>query len=167
MDPIAGLLDGPRARRAFLLRCTLDPPWALHIRDEAPLSLVAMLRGRACFAFDGGEPLARPRRRASCGPDHYLFADDPATPPRRFPRSALHHPDGRRSRRCAVRQRWQRAGRCHRDPDRHLQRRGRGQPRLLDALPPRLVLRRDEWETLPLGLLAAEMLRDEVGQTPS
>src|SRR5690348_18111787 len=38
MDPIAGLLDGPRARRAFLLRCTLDPPWALHIRDEAPLS---------------------------------------------------------------------------------------------------------------------------------
>ena len=44
MDPIAGLLDGPRARRAFLLRCTLDPPWALHIRDEAPLSLVAMRR---------------------------------------------------------------------------------------------------------------------------
>jgi hypothetical protein len=53
MDPIAGLLDGPRARRAFLLRCTLDPPWALHIRDEAPLSLVAMLRGRACFVLDG------------------------------------------------------------------------------------------------------------------
>src|SRR6476646_5522431 len=56
MDAIAGLLDGPRARRAFLLRCTMDPPWALHIRDEAPLSLVAMLRGRACFAFDGAEP---------------------------------------------------------------------------------------------------------------
>jgi AraC-like DNA-binding protein len=90
MDPIAGLLDGPRARRAFLLRCTLDPPWALHIRDEAPLSLVAMLRGRACFVLYGR--------------------------------------------------------------------------RLLDALPPRLVLRRDEWETPALGLLAAEMLRDEVGQ---
>ena len=56
MDAIAGLLDGPRARRAFLLRCTLDPPWALHIRDEAPLSLVAMLRGRACFVLDGHEP---------------------------------------------------------------------------------------------------------------
>ena len=36
MDAIVGLLDGPRARRAFLLRCTMDPPWALHIRDEAP-----------------------------------------------------------------------------------------------------------------------------------
>ena len=56
MDPIAGLLDGPRARRAFLLRCTMDPPWALHIRDEAPLTLVAVLRGGACFVVDGGEP---------------------------------------------------------------------------------------------------------------
>src|SRR4029078_8689249 len=36
--------------------------------------------------------------------------------------------------------------------------------RLLDALPPRLVLRRDEWQTPVLGLLAAEMLRDDVGQ---
>src|ERR1700759_5809247 len=36
--------------------------------------------------------------------------------------------------------------------------------RLLDALPPRLVLLRNEWETPALGLLAAEMLRDEIGQ---
>ena len=36
--------------------------------------------------------------------------------------------------------------------------------RLLDALPSRLVLRRDEWQTPVLGLLAAEMPRDEVGQ---
>jgi AraC-like DNA-binding protein len=36
--------------------------------------------------------------------------------------------------------------------------------RLLDALPPRLVLRRDDWHTPVLGLLAAEMLRDDVGQ---
>ena len=81
MDPIAGLLDGPRARRAFLLRCTLDPPWALHIRDEAPLSLVAMLRGRACFVLDGREPewLDRGDVAILLGPDHYLFADDPAT----------------------------------------------------------------------------------------
>jgi hypothetical protein len=33
MDVIAGLLDGPRARRAFLLRCTMDPPWALRVED--------------------------------------------------------------------------------------------------------------------------------------
>src|SRR5881275_853122 len=52
MDAIAGLLDGPRARRAFLLRCTMDPPWALRVQDEAPLSLVAMLRGSAWFVPD-------------------------------------------------------------------------------------------------------------------
>jgi AraC-like DNA-binding protein len=92
MDPIAGLLDGPRARRAFLLRCTLDPPWALHIRDEAPLSVVAMLRGRACFVLGGREPewLDRGDVAILLGPDHYLFADDPATPPQ-----AIIHPDQR------------------------------------------------------------------------
>ena len=92
MDPIAGLLDGPRARRAFLLRCTMDPPWALHIRDEAPLSLVAMLRGRACFVLDRREPewLDRGDVAILLGPDHYLFADDPATPPQ-----AIIHPDQR------------------------------------------------------------------------
>ena len=96
MDAIAGLLDGPRARRAFLLRCTMDPPWALHIRDEAPLTLVAVLRGRACFVVDGGEPcrLGRGDVAILLGPDHYLFADDPSTPPQAIihPGPALHHP---------------------------------------------------------------------------
>ena len=122
MDPIAGLLDGPRARRAFLLRCTLDPPWALHIRDEAPLSLVAMLRGRACFVLDGREPewLDRGDVAILLGPDHYLFADDPATAAAgdHPPRSALHHagragdPADALVRHAPL---GQRAGRCHRD----------------------------------------------------
>jgi len=45
MDAIAGLLDGPRAREAFLLRASMDPPWSLRIVDEAPLTIVAMVRG--------------------------------------------------------------------------------------------------------------------------
>jgi AraC-like DNA-binding protein len=36
--------------------------------------------------------------------------------------------------------------------------------RLLDALPPQLVLCSDEWQTPILGLLASEMLRDDMGQ---
>ncbi len=171
MDPIAGLLDGPRARRAFLLRCTLDPPWALHIRDEAPLTLVAVLRGRACFVVDDGEPchLGPGDVAILLGPDHYLFADDPATPPQ-----AIIHPDQRcttpdgqeipQMRSFGIR-RWGNA------PDGATEiltgtynAEGEVSRRLLDALPPRLVLRRDEWETPALGLLAAEMLRDEVGQ---
>src|SRR6478672_2906882 len=171
MDPIAGLLDGPRARRAFLLRCTLDPPWALHIRDEAPLSLVAMLRGRACFVLDGHEPewLDQGDVAILLGPDHYLFADDPATAPQ-----AIIHPDQRcttpdgqeipQMRSFGIR-RWGNA------PDGATEiltgtynAEGEVSRRLLDALPSRLVLRRDEWQTPVLGLLAAEMLRDDVGQ---
>lgn len=171
MDAIAGLLDGPRARRAFLLRCTMDPPWALHIRDEAPLTLVAVLRGQACFVVDGGEPCRLDRGDVAIllGPDHYLFADDPATPPQ-----AIIHPDQRcttpdgqeipQMRIFGVR-RWGNAddgatevltGTYNAE--------GEVSRRLLDALPPRLVLRRDEWQTPVLGLLATEMLRDEVGQ---
>jgi AraC-like DNA-binding protein len=58
VDAIAGLLDGPRARRAFLLRCTLEPPWALRIEDKAPLSPVAMLCGSGWFLPDRAEPVS-------------------------------------------------------------------------------------------------------------
>ena len=170
MDAIAGLLDGPRARRAFLLRCTMDPPWALHVRDEAPLSLVAMLRGSACFVIDGNEPVWLDRGDVAIllGPDHYLFADDPSTP------QAIIHPDQRcttpdgrdipQMRSFGVR-RWGNT------PDGATEIltgtynfEGEVSRRLLDALPPKLVLRSGEWQTPVLPLLAAEMLRDEAGQ---
>ena len=172
MDPIAGLLDGPRARRAFLLRCTMDPPWALHIRDEAPLSLVAMLRGSACFVVDGGGELCRLGRgdvAILLGPDHYMFADDPATPPQAIihPGQRCTTPDGqeiKQMRSFGVR-RWGNAA----DGTTEVltgtyNAEGEVSRRLLDALPPRLVLRRDDWQTPVLGLLAAEMLRDDLGQ---
>jgi AraC-like DNA-binding protein len=171
MDPIAGLLDGPRARRAFLLRCTMDPPWALHIRDEAPLSLVAVLRGHACFVVDDGEPchLGRGDVAILLGPDHYLFADEPSTPPQ-----AIIHPDQRcttpdgqeipQMRSFGVRRWGNAADGATEVLTGTYNAEGEVSRRLLDALPPRLVLRRDEWQTPVLGLLAAEMLRDDVGQ---
>jgi len=171
MDPIAGLLDGPRARRAFLLRCTMDPPWALHIRDEAPLSLVAVLRGHACFVVDDGEPchLGRGDVAILLGPDHYLFADEPSTPPQ-----AIIHPDQRCTtpdgqeippmRSFGVRRWGNAADGATEVLTGTYNAEGEVSRRLLDALPPRLVLRRDEWQTPVLGLLAAEMLRDDVGQ---
>ena len=171
MDAIAGLLDGPRARRAFLLRCTMDPPWALHVRDEAPLSLVAMLRGSACFVIDGNEPIWLDRDDVAIllGPDHYLFADDPSTPPQAIihPDQRCTTPDGRdipQMRSFGVR-RWGNT------PDGATEIltgtynfEGEVSRRLLDALPPKLVLRSGEWQTPVLPLLAAEMLRDEAGQ---
>src|SRR4051794_22953995 len=83
MDAIAGLLDGPRAREAFLLRSTLDPPFALRVQDRAPLTVLAMVRGDAWLLPDGGEPVALRAGDVAVlrGPDAYTVADDPATPP--------------------------------------------------------------------------------------
>src|SRR5918999_171462 len=83
MDSVAGLLDGPRARDAFLLRVIMDPPWSIRIRDEAPLTLVAIVRGDAYAIPDRGDMVRlRPGAVAIMrGPDHYTLADDPATEP--------------------------------------------------------------------------------------
>ena len=92
VDALAALLDGPRAREAFLLRAVMDPPWSVRIQDEAPLSLVAVVRGEAWVVPD-----ARPASRMVAGdvalmrgPDPYTFGDDPATPPH-----VVIHPDQR------------------------------------------------------------------------
>ena len=87
MDAVAGLLDGPRARGAFLLRSSLDPPWALRIEDRAPLTVVAILRGHACVVPEGGEMMRLEAGDVAVarGPEPYLVADDPddADPGRR------------------------------------------------------------------------------------
>src|SRR3954471_1969282 len=99
MDAVAGLLDGPRARGAFLLRSTMDPPWSLRIEDEAPLTLVALVRGSACIVPDGGEPtwLRAGDVAITRGPDPYLVADHPDTPPQAviIPGGECRTPDGR------------------------------------------------------------------------
>lgn len=82
MDAYTGLLDGPRARGAFLLRWIMNPPWSVRVQDRAPLTLVAMTRGGAWVVPDQGD--ARPLRGGDVaimrGPDPYTIADDPATP---------------------------------------------------------------------------------------
>ena len=50
---MSALLDGPRARGAFVVRCLLQPPWAIHVRDQAPLSVVAVARGEAWITQHG------------------------------------------------------------------------------------------------------------------
>ena len=55
MDALAALLDGPRAREAFLLRMVMSPPWSVRVQDEAPLSVVAVVRGEAWVFPDVGE----------------------------------------------------------------------------------------------------------------
>jgi AraC-like DNA-binding protein len=82
VDAVSSLLDGPRARRAFLLRSLLTPPWAIEIRDEAPLSVIAMVRGQAWIIPDTGGPLLLTDGSVAVvqGPDHYRVADTVDTP---------------------------------------------------------------------------------------
>lgn len=75
------LLEGPRARGAFLLRCLLDAPWSLRIEDEAALALVFVVRGGAWLVTDDHQ---RHELRAGDlaivrGPEHYTVCDDPAS----------------------------------------------------------------------------------------
>lgn len=81
MDALAGLLDGPRARDAFVLKAVFTPPWSIRIEDEAPLSVVVVLRGTAIFTRSaeavtlGAGDIALVR-----GPDPYFLADSSDTP---------------------------------------------------------------------------------------
>jgi AraC-like DNA-binding protein len=98
VDPLAGLLAGPRARGAFVLRSELSPPWALEVADGAPLTVVALVTGNAWLTPLGAPPqLIGPGDVAVVrGPAPYVMADDPATPPQAVvgPGQTCTAPDG-------------------------------------------------------------------------
>lgn len=81
-ETLSGLMSGPRARGAFLLRSVLDPPWCMRIEDEAPLTLVSMIRGQAYITTaDGAVHQLIPGEVAILrGPDPYQIGDSPGTP---------------------------------------------------------------------------------------
>jgi len=171
MDPLADLLDGPRARNAFLLRSVLDPPWALRIQDEAPLTLVTVVSGAAYIVLAERDPVrVTPGDVAILrGPDPYTVADDPATVPQ-----VIIHPG----------QRCETVDGAPLDQAMDLGVRTWGNSaegetvmltgtyefageisrRLLRALPTLLVLEADQSDPTLTGLLAAEITKDEPGQ---
>ena len=171
MDALTGLLDGPRARGAFMLRAMMDPPWSVRVQDEAPLSLVAVVQGEACVRYDGDAPtwLHAGDIAVMRGADPYTFADDPATMPQAIihPGERCATPDGRElaeEMRLGVRS-W---GNSSNGTTVMLigtyQLGGEVSGRLLAALPPLVVLTRDEWRSPLVPLLAEEIVKDEPGQ---
>jgi AraC-like DNA-binding protein len=171
VDAIVGLLDGPRARGAFVLRSILDPPWSLRVQDRAPLCLVAVVRGDAWVRPDGADPVRmRPGDIAIVrGPEPYTVADGPDTPPQ-----LVIHP----GQRCTTID----GEELHQAMDLGVrtwgtsldgasmmlvgayQMDGEVGRRLLAALPALLVLGGDSWRSPLLPLLAEEIARDEPGQ---
>jgi AraC-like DNA-binding protein len=171
MDVLAGFLNGPRARGAFLLRSVMDPPWSLRIRDEAPLTIAAVVRGDAWVSYDDDEPAVLGPGDVALlrGPDHYTVADSPDTPPQ-----VIIHPgqvcttvDGvsvAESMSQGVRTWGNAAGGSTvvltgtYDGDGEISR------RLVDALPRLIVLRPEEWDCPFVPLLAEEIGKDDIGQ---
>ncbi|MET9730739.1 AraC family transcriptional regulator [Streptomyces sp. NPDC006458] len=171
MDALAGLLEGPRARGAFMIRACFDPPWSVRVEDRAPLTVMLVVRGDAWVVPDSGEKV---RLRAgdlavARGPDPYTCADDPGTAPQALvlPGGECSYPDGRPlngSMDLGVRTwgdtldggtvvligtyLWP----------------GEVSGRLLDALPPLLTLTSDTWDCPLTHLLMEEIVRDEPGQ---
>lgn len=171
MDAISGLLDGPRARSAFLLRSSMDPPWSLRIQDEAPLTLVAMVRGEAFLVpYDGPTRHLAPGDVAVLrGPDPYVVADDPSTAPQAVihPGQRCTTPDGRP---LSVMgelgtRTWGNApdGRTVMVTGTYALE-GEVSGRLLRTLPPAIVVADADWDCPLVALMAGEIVKDDLGQ---
>ncbi|MFD9598007.1 AraC family transcriptional regulator [Kitasatospora sp. NPDC059973] len=171
MDALAGLLAGPRARGAFLIRSVLTPPWAIRVEDRAPLTLITPVRGTAWVLPDHGAPVRLDTGDVAIarGPDAYVLADTPATPPR-----VVIHPDQSSSTPagdglCETMALGTRTwGDATDGPDVLLsgtyQLRGEVSRGLLEALPPLLVVTADSWHSPLIDLLGEEIGKDLPGQ---
>ncbi|GHA76620.1 AraC family transcriptional regulator [Streptomyces termitum] len=172
MDALAGLLDGPRAKGAFLLRMVMEPPWSVRIEDGAPLCLMCVTEGEAWITPPSGEPVPlRPGDLAIArGPEPYTVADAAGRTPR-----ARIGPGGEcatlsgeplaETLRLGVRT-WGNAldggttvlvGTYLVD--------GEVGRRLLDALPPLVHLPAELWRCPLMPFLEEEIARDEPGQS--
>jgi AraC-like DNA-binding protein len=177
VDALTALLDGPRARGAFLLRSVLTPPWSLRIRDEAALAVAAVVRGEAYYVGDPdpgsgvGEVMAAGAGDVMVirGPEPYTVAEPPGAAPQ-----IVIHP----GQRCTTPDGVDLAEQMHlgvrtwgTDPDGPTliltgayQLTGEVSRRLLTALPRVLVVHRAEWDTPLVPLLADEIAKDRPGQ---
>jgi len=171
MDGLTGLLDGPRARRAFLLRILMDAPWSVRLEDEAPLSVTSVVRGHLWVCADGEEPtrLEAGDVVVRVGEDHWTMADDPGTATQ-----VVIHPgqlcttvDGR-----VLVEEMSQGVRSWGNSEVGqavlltgvYQLEGEVTRRLVRALPRTLVLRADELDTPLIDLLGDEVVRDAPGQ---
>jgi AraC-like DNA-binding protein len=181
MDALTDLLDGPRARGAFLLRATMGSPWCVHCADEAPLSLVAMVSEHAWVIPGDGTGAAAGKAAGKAvrvgpgdiviarGPDEYTVTCEPGTPVQVIikPGQRCAAPDGRSmtdEMMLGVRT-W------GNDPDGatvmligSYPMRGAVTRKLLAALPPLIVLSADALDSPLVRLLDQEIVKDDPGQ---
>ncbi|MFD7547689.1 AraC family transcriptional regulator [Streptomyces sp. NPDC059816] len=168
MDAVSEVLAGVRARGAVFRRTIVRPPWALRITSGAPLTLAAMLRGRAWIVPDRQDPVPVGVGDIAVvrGDVPYTVADDPRTAPALTVTRADYCPGAEGVERAP-------------GPDRTcgtpaaeaavlisgaFERRGELSERLLRALPPVLVVPAGAGPYPSAAALAEEVIRDRPGQ---
>lgn len=172
MDNFSGLLDGPRARGAFLLRGLMQPPWSIRILDEAPLALIAIARGEAWITADGDKPvrLGPGDVAVASGPDPYTISDAPSRPPDIvvYPGQACRSLSGEpldESMRLGVRTWGNDAEGTATMLIGAYESMGDISQSLLSALPSLITLEQEQWDCPLIDMLSDEVSKDEPGQT--
>lgn len=173
MDAVDALLQGPRAKRAFVMRSSLEPPWCLRIEDRAPLTITAIVHGTAwaCSDDQPDTPIhLEPGDVLLCrGPVPYQMSDEPDRSPQVIIGPGqrcttadggdlfgdLHHAvrswgNARSGSTVVVTGTYQVAAQVT--------------ERLLDALATLSVVRHETWRNPAVELLAAEAVKDQPGQ---
>jgi AraC-like DNA-binding protein len=171
MDPLAGLVDAPRARGAFLLRVPMRRPWAMRVRDEAPLTVVAISRGSSYFTREPDPPVRLERGDLLLvqGDRAYDVGDEPGREPIAViqPGNRSETPTGE-SLDLPLTHGLRTWGN---DPDGedcmlvgNYASVGEVGARMLTSLPPWLVIRGDEWEAPLVDVLLDQLDHDAPGQ---
>ncbi|WP_443060444.1 AraC family transcriptional regulator [Streptomyces sp. NBC_00459] len=80
MDPLSSLLSGIRAEGSVVSHAVLTAPWTIRFADDAPLTMISVLRGGGTLLLpDGTERAVGVGDTAIVsGPEPFHLADDPA-----------------------------------------------------------------------------------------
>jgi hypothetical protein len=154
-----------------LLRIVMAAPWSVRIQDEAPLALMVVAEGEAWVTPDGGEPvrLGPGDVAIARGPDPYTVGDTPGRAPHVVigPGQVCTDSEGHsvaETMSLGVRT-WGNAA----EGDTVMlcgayEEVATTGVRVLGALPPLLVVRRDDWGSPLVDILCAEVTRQDMGQ---
>ena len=171
MDVLDDLLAGTRARDGVFNLTIMDPPWAVEIRDEAPLALATLVRGSGWVSRDGIPPVRMAEGDVAIftGPSPYVVGDSVETAPQ-----LRIHPGGvceplpgapvDYSARLGVRTYGGRASGAVMVASGTYQVAGDVSRRLVTALPPVLVVPAADVAGSVMDMVSSEIQRDAAGQ---
>ncbi len=171
MDVLDDLLAGTRARDGVFNLTIMDPPWAVEIRDEAPLALATLVRGSGWVTRDGIPPVRMAEGDVAIftGPSPYVVGDSVETAPQ-----LRIHPGGMceplpgapvdYSARLGVRTYGSRASGAVMVASGTYQVAGDVSRRLVTALPPVLVVPAADVAGSVMDMVSSEIQRDAAGQ---